>query len=798
MSVTETDYNSVTVIPGKYPMVTVVPGSGDEPTVTSQFAPRTSAPVFEIDDLGSLDQLVYYEANGCSWEFAEQDMFVIHVYDTNNPLQTTPIPASDFVASAVSNLTATTFKITYTFAPLSTTVVIDGSVNTTTGALTLTHTCAMDTVLTPTFFIWAFEIRLKVKPYEGADTKSKMCVMLPAYGGLLYRDATAVLAPTPTCDYPGMHDGGIFPEVVSGAFAGHQLVSCWHRDLRKAISLRMKGSDGRAERFTYNGDGSSCQFGFYSFPADHLQATTDNSSPALELCPMDGDWYDCSKYYRERIVSETPGFMARGKIKDGAVPASRRDADLMIVMTADQNGRALEEITRLHTFMGSLNYIVQWYSWRDEANDLYPDFTPDAAWVSDVADVALLANVIQVIYTFPSVADPDSTFASAMDFPNWVVLGPTQDNQESTATLDSTHYLMEYGNANFRTAWAALYGDLTADAAAAIAGMYTDAVSGGQAGGDFRLALAGSNRGPGSPYYNAGKKSLLTTLKTEYRTTQSLPQWLFLGEWADEFMLPLIDSQGTDSSLEPLSYVPLIPSYRTVYSEYVPSFAYGETFYGFYANGSLGTYTTSSLSRWDIVGWRLSYQFHIGALLGFWWHGFTNVLYLVSESGDGNSNHASVYSTYHLPLLNFIKACAESLDTLSIRKYHRGQRLRPLPGSQDDLLVTDGYTATTGEVVAGGVTGSIVEPSVQSSVWLSTETGMGVGIVLTNFHDDDETFTIEMTPELWPDMVGRPYLCVNEDGTRTLVETLGGHLELEVTVPSRGVVLYELLATDPT
>jgi hypothetical protein len=809
MSVVETDYNSVTVTPGKYPMVTVVPGGDDAPTVTSQFAPRTAAPVFTVEDLGKNHQLTYYEANGCSWEFAAQSMFVVHLYDSTLPTQVSTIPAEDFVASAVSNLTATTFRITYTFAPLTTTVVIDGSVNTTTGALTLTHTCAMDTVLTPTYFIWAFEIRLKLKPYEGAGSKSDMTVMFPAYGGLMYRDATTVLADVPTADYPGMHDGGIFPEVVMAPFAGHQQVTCWHKSLRKSMSMRLKGTDGRGERFTYNGDGSSCQFGFYTFPADHLQATTDNSSPGLELCPMNGDWYDSAKYYRERIVAEAADFVSRGKIKDGALPVSRRDADMMLIANVGEAGtgqlsetaayaRAVEEFSRIVDFFGSdLKYIVQWYAWRQEGNDLFPDFTPKMNLADAITNVDGLGNVTQAIYVFPSVADRDSTFAGAGSFGDWVLLGPTQDEQITTGTVDSQHVLMEFGAAAFRTTWLNVYAALTAEVAAELMGLYIDTVSGNQAGGDYRLALAGSNRGPGANYYNAGKRSLISAIRTEYRTTQGLANWLLLGEWQDEYMMPYIDSQGASSSLEPLSYVPLMPAYATVYSEYVGRYGYDESFYGYYADGAAGTYTTASLSRWDINAWRVAYQFHAGALLGVWWHGWGNVLYLISEAGDGLSSHSSVYSTYHLPMLNFMKACVRSLTTLSVRKYHRGQRLRPLVGSQDDILADEGYQFSSGEVVSGGVTGTVVEPEVMSSVWLSTETGMGIGIVLTNYHTDDRTFTVSMTPERWPDMVGRQFLCENDNGTRTLVKQVSGSFSEEITVPAGSVVLYELLATEP-
>lgn len=766
----------------------------------------TASPLFTLANLGSGIQVTRIRANGRDWYFANHNQFVVKIFDALVPTVTTDIPASVFT-SVITAQTATTFTVTYDLPGTTTQVVLQGVLSLATGGILITASGAIDPVIYPTVGAWGVEIHVPVVPYEIA-TKSQMCAQIPAMGGISYRDATAVLAGPPTADYPGFHGSGhgIYPQTQSGTLASHQLACCWHLPSRSCLAIRAKNTDGSGSRFQYTGDGNNCIFIFTYFPPNHLQAQTFNFSTGIELRPMAGDQYDANAYYLGRIEAEAAPFVARGKRKDmsgavGHISPLSLDADLMIVMapgnafppTLIPNAaawtRCATDITRIRADFGTdLKYICQWYSWQangyDKYHDLYP---PQAGFLTAAAAVANLSGVSQIVYIIPGAVDPDSLWAIANSTSTKIVLDPGNVARIITGFGQSAHNYSEFGNSSMRTHLRDLFALLTTNIPN-LKGVYVDIISGFGCAGDYRLALADADKGVGAPFFNAGKKTWMDLLRTEFKTTQGITNWIQFGEWYDEHMLPMLDSLGGSVDFYPLSLDIVLDAFSTVYSQYVGNYDYGTAFLPLDA---------IDLLDYDIKMWRFERKFHQGALLGLSWQGFDFQLYIEAEAADGHADYATRFVTYQRPMLDFMKVLVRSLTTLGVRKYHRGRRLRPMPGAVEDRLMRNGYEIAAGPVFPGGIDGVLINGAdVQASAWKSDEAGMGVGIILTNHHGDSRAFIITMGAEDYPDIGGGVrYLYENVAGVRTLVKSFFGAFIHTVTLSARSLRVFEVLTS---
>ena len=79
----------------------------------------------------------------------------------------------------------------------------------------------------------------------------------------------------------------------------------------------------------------------------------------------------------------------------------------------------------------------------------------------------------------------------------------------------------------------------------------------------------------------------------------------------------------------------------------------------------------------------------------------------------------------------------------------------------------------------------------QSSVWQNTDTE-DVAVLFTNTGTSDATFSVRMDAERYPELIGMSALYSNSAGTRTLIKAVNGSFSGTVTIPARGLVVWEV------
>lgn len=794
-------------------------GGGDRAASSvAEAEPLSTTNYYEVEDLGAGYQLSFLRVGHVEWEFAARTQFRIKTYLSG--ALSTELTAAYFTTQTLDDQ-GDRFTITYTKSGETTTVVVSGVFSETLGELIMEiDSVVLSAAVFGARSVWSYSLEYAVQP---AGAEANMCAMLPAFGGVAYRDATTARATEQVGDYPGyLQDTE--PLTSNGGQCGFQMSCCWDHAERDCLAFRRIDADGRGARFRYDGDGSNVLMKFEFFPTNNLatQSVTGTAADGITLHPLRGDWYEACTWYRGCLQRENSAHLSRGKIADmsgdvGHISSDLLDVDLIIgiapgnafpptLITNDAAiwSRVVTEVDRVVQYMGeNLKYIAHWGTWvNNGANNWQDNYPALSKFITAYNAVAALSyDIFDVMYTFPAIVDPDSTWYTANSASAFTALksDQTTEIEFASGTMISPQSAIQHGHAAARTALRTHLGLMTGQVTD-LDGAYYDTLTGFGPFSDYRDSLTAAQKGPGSSFGESGQKTFLDAVRTEFKVTQDIAQFMMLSEFDDEQKIPYTDSQGV-FCLDHLNFNITglniyVPAFRTIFSEYVLGFHYGDTF------SSLGT--LSEATRWDITGWVLERSFHFGQRLGVQWNGFDTIIYLVSQASDTGlgSLHTAIYALYQEPLLALIKQLSASQSTMNVREYHRGRRLHPLPGSVDDLIVRNGYVVSAGAVVPGGAAGTIVDQAdVQSSVWESDETG-GIGIILTNHHRDSREFFISMPTHLYPEITGGRFLVENVNGTRTLVKSNCHDPALNVVVPpptstGGGIRVFELLTSWP-
>lgn len=765
--------------------------------------------VFDIENAGVGTQITTIGFDHVEWTFEALSLFRIKTYLDGALTVTAEIDSSYFPTETVVQV-GDVYTITWTKAGETTTVVYVVTVDETAGTISVYPS---QVTIDPTVFvsksIWSIETQFAVRSYDPANVEN-MTVMLPAFGGLLYRNATednSIAGEEPVADYPGfMQDTE--PLEGRGGLAAYQMVCAWDNDANAAIAFRRNDTTARGARMRYNGTTTGVRFRFELLPPNNLVTTayTGSAADSIIIHPMRGHWYECCKWYRERVQAEAMPFIARGKIADmagavGDISSDFLEVDCLLWMapgnafppslqTIDSAvwGRCTVECDRVVSYFGGdLRYMIQWYHWHDNAfgdyifQDILPPLSPFLSAVTNLSDPT--DPFVHVLYQIPTWVGTSSTWYSANTASAFVALNSGQTHILSDEGFNSVN---QFGHTACRTALTDTYDDLPSGFTS-LGGFYLDDVVSTGPRSDYRSTLTDAQKGPGSTFYMSGKITWLDSLRTTFKVTQAIPQFTMVGEFASETLVPYIDSMGGLNHDLPNLDV-FMPAFRTIYSEYVRGISYSDM---------LGPFDIFSTFSWDTISLTLERSFHFGNISALSFNGFTSKLHLVATSEE--TGYDAIYIPYQKRVLDFLKALARASRDYQVKLYQRGRRLKPLRGLWEDTIMRRGYEVVAGKAVPEGINTLVVaRADVQGSVWQTDElSGSPIAILLTNHHVNDRECYLEMREQDYPEKENRTFLVERSGLTRTLYRSNVRDFGEHITVPGLGFRMFELLSTAP-
>lgn len=791
---------------------TTIRAGTEAPTLVQHLdAPPYPTAAFTLADLGSKHQLSRLRANARDWYFDNAPLWRIHLWDGTNPLpMAVPILPSHF-GDAVVVQDASSFTLTWSNATYGD-VTVSGSFAS--GRLTLTITIVLGAPIAGSYSIHHVQFPyLKIKPYAVA-TKADMQVILPVVQTKHVRNATTVLA----SDARMLVGPQIVPEkqdsLPQALFGTMQCGVVQHTSSKSVLLIRGRDTLGRHKEFGTNGDGNNVIFYVRQYPANNLAFGTGFSSSdniSVQITPLAGGWYDAMTELRGRMEAEAMPAMSRGKIKDLADPGGPistyiRNAPLIMWMhplNSDASyARALQEVQRVKSYLGRTPVILL-YRWHtNNFGDDWPNWNPVLARAD-----TFLANMVtegcpvflynawhgwgSIAPWFSAAGTPPQNHDAALGTPldQYLALKLDQtayvSDWTASGSLGGSHPLhgmpnLDYAAArnHIRDQWKRVKTD---GAGRTIHGFYGDAFSNMAFGGqDYRTALAGSKKGPGSSTYHQGARSLLSGMRSDMRALQA--DFALLSEPVTEHFVDTLEWMSDNyGDLSTAAYS--LPLFATVFSEYLPRF----DFISYHTLGSDAS--ASGLNRDN--RYALARQFHEGKTLMLVWDGSISLLPWVGQVGD--SDYAA-WQTAVKPTIDWVKTLVDAtVAGPTLRRYFRGKRLRPLAGSYDEYLEANGCTVAP---IASPLEVNPTNAEVMSSVWQTEElAGNPVAVLITNYHDSAKSFTIAMDGQSHPEIAGGVRYLYSTDpvtGSRTLVKSFFGVFSHTGTIAARSLLVFEI------
>jgi len=787
-----------------------------ETATTSTFV----TPVFPTPSYTIFNQkLKTLRGNGREWNFASGIQWRLKAYSILSNTIVAEVDSSAFpVVTTVAN-TATSLILQWSPGNgVDTSIVtVAGALNLTTGEMDWLLSMTMDATLYANYGVWSGAIIFDILP-QSVATKHLMCYQSPFFGGVIRNDATRV--------DPGFEAGspgyGYPPPLSTPATnfgpAAVQLVSVWDIGTRTALAIAGTDTVGRLIRFKTYGLGHAVRVEVEWFPTNNLYNLSWVAHCPVKMVPMAGDNWDCQVWYRDYLETTSHPVMARRKIKEmtnatGDVSNTILNADVYILMnpgapsvdgkpTAGQVTHAVEELTRIRNYFGTdLSYIVHTGQPATNGLGLFPDIeTIQPNYETFFSSLLAIGGFSIIPYTVPAVVDPLSNYIAADGTRlNHVLLEPDQSRLEvPPGFLDDIHYVWNFNRVN-RVDLAAQFGQAPTYYLG-ISGLYLDVYTSTSAG-DYNQTIPTAERGAGANHDLLGRVDFLDKLRTFTRVTEGSVGFAIMGEFYDMYTLPYIDGASSQYHNYPIALDPYCQVTDVIFNQYIRPVVYLQATWAPHV---------ILLADYDVWMWTYERQFHSGAPITFQLYNFDTLPYVIPQESDNfNYNTISsalgggggfargwtaIYSTQLIRLRNW----ARTAKATGLRYYFRGEKLRPLPGSFEDRVAQYNFEYTVGEVVPGsGVTGALVSgQKPQFTAYYGPELG-SVGIIVTNRGFEDQDFQLIMTPERYPRMVGKPYLVRNVNGVRTLLQVVGGSLNIVLSVDAGTCAVYELLPTPP-
>lgn len=769
---------------------------------TYSAAPPSVPNAFTVADLGSGAQITSITARGFQTRFEEAPLWRLYLWDgAQDPYYPNSTILPNTLGAAVVVADANGFVATWTHVVYGTVVVTGAFAS---GKMAMTADVTLGAVPASLYSSWAFDLGCDVAPWEVAK-KDLLAVMRPVVNGTLLRDATTVLAADAVMTHGEqlLPDNGRVPHGTladPGLFGSMQMVHVYQlpettsERARYGLTIRTNDDGGRYKEFVVNGTGTATSVRVRMWNANNLAVGANFSSDyEVILEPVAGGWHEAAQQFREHDVAEALPSVARGKIVDDVtdvVSAFMKDAPFILwIQPQDTDAswaKATREVQRFVARFGLIP-VVYLYGWHANLiGDNQPSWSPVKARADTFLTAMQALGVKVVLYTLQhgwgvaspyitTPGTPPTNYNAANGVPGTqVAVNPSGvpyavDLEGGSGPPASTHAFANLGRAGARAHVLATWPLVLNGGARWVHGFYMDSF--GNAGSqDYASDLATGDKGVGARYSNDGKRTLVSAERSACRALR--PDFALSTEFFLDTM-PAFDMVNTPSHTysPPDAYLPVV---QAAFSEYV-------LLHGFDCYGTIPA-STAAVGLLRDFRWVYSKHFHDGKILMLLVNADPSYLDHVGDPGDTDYGF---WQTHIEPLTDYIEAMVASLDgPQNVRRFFRGRRLAPLPGSYDRYVEVEGATS---EPIASPIAVHFTNADIKSSIWYC-EDDETVGILLTNDADEAATFEIVVASEHYPQLGGPRTIYINGVEETTVF----GSFRLTAPIPALGVVVVEI------
>lgn len=781
--------------------ITVTPGT--ETITKSYVTDFTETTDFTLADLGSKTQLKALKANGRCWFFANAPLIKFYLWDgVNDPLLTPFTPSLYSSEVVVQDHNAGTFSITWTHAVYGS-VAVAGAI--TGDRLRLTGSITLGGAISGAYGVWGVSMPyLVLKPYE-IPTKGQMYLATGEYGGRIYRNTTVNGAEV-RHGYSNTRNLGR-SSAAHPVHTGMQMMDHYHRGAKAGLLIRCSDTTGLFKELNHQGNGSQTITYVRQYPPDNCTVGTNwTSAYGVDLIPHKGGWYDGMIRLQQQDVTENTPAVSRGRldamigVPNSAVSSVALNSGLLVWWNGDTSSatwaKYTTELQRVEANWGvvfpPISLIYRWHT--NPFGEDWPYWTPELALAATFRTVSENAGWKTAFYTIPNMlgalspwltpGTPPAGYNAAYGAPlGYVCLDPTQTgyvDQLQAQGGDPTHGahgIFNLGVTNARNhmiqQW---WTTLDVPSTRGLLGVYMDAFSytGDQ---DYRTALGAANRGLGTAYHSAGKKTFLSTYRSTARAAQA--EFCLISEHACDFYNDSFDLMET-VTYDVVAIQDYLPIFKTAYGPFQPT-------YGF---DSYGLTTQIDSIVGDMVWNQVMHWHHGKPQMMIPNNSATTGPYMVPQAGDSTYGY---WQTYCKPIMDKVQKFSESWRSgPNMCRFFFGQRLRPLRNSYDEYQEDHGATLT---LSVPALDPHFEESEVIASAWQGTGiAGDPVRILISNTTGSTQTWTLTMTPEEHPEIVGKTTLSsINwTTGAATLIQNIYGPFSYTVTLTARQEIILEV------
>ena len=784
-----------------------------------------AAPLFVLGAAGSpaRTQLIGYRANGRTWTYALRSLFRLQTVLLSNHNPSLILQSGDFAAENVVQ-TATTFSVTYTgYGAISgdvSQVVINGAVDSATGALKFTWSVALDAnagkLGTLVSVGWLECPDFSVVPYE-IPTRSEMYMVSPIAGGMVVPNVTVDQGADQFLPYPDVNLG--YPDAAVTEPPGSrplyaQYCALWHKRTRSLLYFEIRDLNFTHKQIRWNGNPTSqtTDVGVRQFPIDNLAITTVSSAYEVWMIPMVGEPWDCADTYRKHFEALSPVWLSRGKLKnqnlalDTTVSDYVYNAHLLYIYSLPASDpmsvtNIREEALRLRNFFGpNANIIGLCYEWH--FNDFagpWPDVDPIRNPINDTVlylrdDLNIPTCFYQIViwgvsskFITKEITQDSQGWQTAFGNPIGYVVHD-KDGANAVAIKDGghlsptdplrNHYIPNPIHTNMRLHEVERFARFPSFGAIHHLGYYLDGYLNGGLIFDYRATLASNLKGPGSGACYLGRRQLVLDMALGYRP--SLPDFMLISEHPGEGNIDVIDMSAT-VNIDLFSITARHIALRhTTYGQYTRSFSFD----------SFGTFPASiGVDYYEPLYVNQALMFIQGTIIGVQ----TNATSRLIISGPGDVDVSPAQDPY----MAFNKLLLEYVRNTNIMAYYRGVKLRSPTGTLERHVMEDGWD--------WGLTGdsAFFRPISPTTTFLAVgvftheeEAQQPIGLLVVNPFNQTNTWEVRMDGTQFPfnrNGTMKRLLVERVGSTRTIIRDFVGFLSTTITLAPHEVRMYEVL-----
>ena len=540
----------------------------------------------------------------------------------------------------------------------------------------------------------------------------------------------------------------------------------------KQFYFQTTDSLGHRKDFILKSDGSSNSFTVTHYPENNIVPGNDYISPfKARIVSRQGDWYDAAKYYKEWAINQP--WTSNGKIIDSTYFSQKLKNSKLFVYLIPYDPTALyfnnfdlllDELNRINSLLqlNNGNIISLWYGWHNNAFDSdLPDFLPPQSTVLPSISSARSQGYLIVPYTHIGLWKKDSTSYIENNVEQYITHDKSGSISEGQLGPQAQpHTFLDWGISGARNVGLEVITEITNSLS--VDGIYIDLYSGLPP----TLSYTQTTEHPlgGGSYWTQGK--ILVTQAIQSMLKLNNADRFLISESFDESLIGEMEMVNSDPYIPGTNNIIFaMPFWSTVYHEYQFTTNFGPIV------------PPITIENIELQKYAIAISFSFGKLLSVSNTLMSDPIRLIGDATSSNPTQ---------PQQEFFSFVKKLADTDEARKYQRfGERLRPLPGSLEDVWTQ--YGISQGVLIPSN---SIVPAEIRT-VWLANHAD--IGIILTNYKNMPEQFTIDLQFDKYS-LSGEYQLYKNNAGIRTLINpSVNSDMILQVTVEPNDLNLYELV-----